>query len=121
MDRASGLRGRPVVVAQNSADSPTTTHGTAPSFCRRTVDQLVRKALVVSFTMVVGDELSQSPTKVPFAQRDDTMEAFLLHRPDKPFCIRVAIRRTGRRSDHATTTVGSLGATSVHCHGSRAS
>ena len=75
-------------------------HGTAPSFCSRTVDQFVRKALVVSFTMVVGDELSQSPTKVPLAQRDDTLQAFLLHRANKPLRMRVAVRRTRRRSDY---------------------
>ena len=44
--------------------------------------------------MVVGDELSQSPTKVRFAQRDDTLQALLLHRADKPFRMRVAVRRT---------------------------
>ena len=46
-----------------------------------------------------GDELSQCLTKVPFAKRDDSLEAFLLHRPDKPFRIRVAVRRTRRRSN----------------------
>ena len=56
--------------------------------------------------MVVGDELSQSPTKVPFAQRDDTMEALLLHRPDKPFRMRVAVRRTRRRSDYTNARRG---------------
>jgi len=100
MDRGSGLRGGPVVIAENSADSPATTHGAASSFYSRTVDQFVRKALVVSFTMVVGDELSQSPTKVPFAQRDDTLQALLLHRADKPFRMRVAVWRTRRRSDY---------------------
>ena len=64
--------------SSNSADSLAATHSTGPSFCRRTFDQFVRKALVVSFTMVVGDELSQSPTKVRFAQRDDTLQALLL-------------------------------------------
>jgi hypothetical protein len=53
--------------SSNSADSLAATHSTGPSFCRRTFDQFVRKALVVSFTMVVGDELSQSPTRVRFA------------------------------------------------------
>ena len=84
MDRGSRLRGGPVVVAENSADSPATTHGTAPSSYSRTVDQFVRKGLVVSFTMIVGDELSQSPTKMPFVERNDTMEALLFHRADEP-------------------------------------
>ena len=86
--------------SSNSADSLAATHSTGPSFCRRTFDQFVRKALVVSFTMVVGDELSQSPTKVRFAQRDDTLQALLLHRADKPFRMRVAVRRTRWRSDY---------------------
>ena len=34
---------------------------------------------MVSFTMVVSNELSQRPTKVPFAQRDDTTQALLLY------------------------------------------
>ena len=98
MDRT--LRGQPVVVVQDSTHSLATTHTTGPSLCRRTVDQFVRKALVVSFTMVVGHELSQSSPKMPLPKRDDTMEAFLLHRPDKPFRIGVAVRRTRRRSEY---------------------
>jgi hypothetical protein len=41
--------------------------------------------------MVVGDELSPSPAKVPFAQQYDTMQALLLHRADKPFRMRVGV------------------------------
>jgi len=55
---------------------------------------------VVSFTMVVVHELSQSPTKVPFTERDDMLQALLLHRADKPFRMRFAVRRTRRRSDY---------------------
>ena len=58
---------------------------------------------MIPLAMVKGDELSQSPTKVPFAQRDDTMQALLLYRADKPFRMRVAVRRARRRSDNANT------------------
>ena len=50
--------------------------------------------------MVVVHELSQSPTKVPFTERDDMLQALLLHRADKPFRMRFAVRRTRRRSDY---------------------
>ena len=119
MDRGSGLRGGPVVIAENSADSPATTHGTASSFSSRTVDQFVRKGLVVSFTMVVGDELSQSPTKVPFAQRDDTMEALLLHRPDKPFACALQFGAPGGVRSTRTPAVESHCSTALLHFGSR--
>jgi hypothetical protein len=54
--------------------------------------------------MVVGDELSSGPTKVPLAQRDDTMEAFLFHRADKPFRMRVAVRRARRRLEYTNAS-----------------
>ena len=56
---------------------------------------------MIPLAMVVGDELSQSPPKVPFAERDDSIQALPFHRPDKPFRLRVAVRRTRPCSDDA--------------------
>ena len=54
----------------------------------------------------MGDELLQSPTKVPLAERDDSIQTFLLHGPDKPFRLRVAVRRTRRYPDYANASRG---------------
>jgi len=50
----------------------------------RAFDEFIGESLVIPLAMVVGDELSQSPPKVPFAERDDSIQALLFHRPDKP-------------------------------------
>jgi len=42
----------------------------------------------------MGDEFSQSPTKVPLAERDESIQVLLFHRSDKSCCMRVAGRRT---------------------------
>jgi hypothetical protein len=44
-----------------------------------TVDQFVGESLVIPLAMVVSGELSQNPTKVPFAERHDSIQAFFFH------------------------------------------
>ena len=63
----------PEVVAENPSDSLATTDSTRLSLHNRTVNQLVGKSLVIPLAMVMRDKLSQSPTKVPFAERDDSI------------------------------------------------
>ena len=57
---------------------------------------------MISLVMVVGGEfLQRSP--LPFTERNDAVQAFLLDRPDESVRVGVAIRRTGRRphDEHA--------------------
>jgi len=49
----------------------------------------------------MGDELSQSA--VPFAERDDSVQALLFHRPNKSFCMRVTVRSADGRLDNVDT------------------
>ena len=70
------------------------TDSTHRSLRGRTVDQLIGEPLVIPLAVVMGDEFSQSPTKVPLAERDESIQALLFHRSDKSFCMRVAGRRT---------------------------
>ena len=64
----------------------------------RSVNQLVGKPLVIPLAPVMGDELSQSA--VPFAERDDSVQALLFHRPNKSFCMRVTVRSADGRLDN---------------------
>jgi hypothetical protein len=61
-----------------------------PCHCRRrrTVDQRIADALVVTFEVIVCDELTNEPTKVPLPQRHDPIQAFLFDRSDEAFCVR---------------------------------
>jgi hypothetical protein len=53
------LCGRPIVVAEDPADSLPATHRANRSLRRRTIDELVRKLLVIPLAMVVHGELLQ--------------------------------------------------------------
>jgi hypothetical protein len=59
---------------------------------------------VIPLAMVVRGELLQRSPKMPFTERNDSVQAFLLDRPDEPLRVGVAIRRTGRRANHTHTT-----------------
>ena len=47
------------------------TDSTHRSLRGRTVDQLIGEPLVIPLAVVMGDEFSQSPTKVPLAERGE--------------------------------------------------
>jgi len=52
--------------------------------------------------MVVRRKLVNRPTQVPFADRNDVIQAFLLYRPDEALRIRITVGRSWRRSNHTT-------------------
>jgi hypothetical protein len=66
-----------VVVAQNTAETLAPTNGTAGTLPVRTVDQLVVKALVVSFAVIMGDVFAKRSSKMPFTDQNEAVEAFL--------------------------------------------
>ena len=63
------------------------------------MQELVVESLVVSLTMVMLDVLVDDEAQMPFAERDDTMEALLFDRPDEPLGIGVEIRAVRRQPD----------------------
>jgi hypothetical protein len=65
------------------------------------VDQLVTKSLVVSFVMVVRDEVGERPPQVAFTERDHAIQAFLLDRADEPLRMGIAVWCPERCPDHA--------------------
>lgn len=65
------------------------------------MDQLVTKSLVVSFVMVVRDEVGERPPQVPFTERDHAIQAFLFDRADEPLRMRIAVWCPERCPDHA--------------------
>ena len=65
------------------------------------IDQLVIKSLVVSFAMVVCDEVDERPPEVTFTERDDAIQAFLFDRADEPLRMRVAVWCPERCPDDA--------------------
>jgi hypothetical protein len=67
----------------------------------RTIDQLVSETWVVPLAMVVRRELVKCLAQVPFAERNDAIQAFLRHRPDESLRVRVAVRRCRRRARDA--------------------
>ncbi len=77
------LCGRPVVVAEDPADSLPATNRANRSLPGRTIDQLVPEALVIPLAVVVHGELLQCSLQMRFTDRNDAIEAFLLHRPDE--------------------------------------
>ena len=51
--------------------------GTFGTLAVQRVDQLVVKALVVSFAMIMGDVFSERSSKMPFTDRNEAVETFL--------------------------------------------
>ena len=65
------------------------------------IDQLVIDSLVVSFEMVVCDEVDERLPEVAFTERDHAIQAFLFDRADEPLRMRIAVWCPERRPDHA--------------------
>ena len=63
-----------------------------------TIDQEVLEALMISFPMIVLDELGDHVPKMSLSERDDPVEALDLDRKDEPLSEGVEIG-TSRRSD----------------------
>jgi hypothetical protein len=69
----------------------------------RTVDQLIGEPLVIPLAVVMGDEFSQSPTKMPLAERGESIQALLFHRSDKSLYARcVSTHAQNPRDSRAT-------------------
>jgi len=64
--------------------------------------------LVIPLAMIVRGELSQGSAEMPFAEGSDAIEAFFLDRPDEPLCVRITVRRPGRRTHDLHTSRAQL-------------
>jgi hypothetical protein len=98
---ADGLRGRPIVVAQNPAHSLTPANRPTGSSHGQTLDERVPDALVIPLSVIVVNEVPHQAPKVPLPHRYNAIEAFRLDRPDKALRVRVAVGRSGRCANHA--------------------
>jgi hypothetical protein len=99
--RARTLSGRTRVVVKKSAKTlpPANPANTLPRWCA--IDELVIKALVVAFAVVVLDELRDRSVEMTSAERDDTVEALVLDRAYKALCVGIRVGRLKRRLHHA--------------------
>ena len=95
------LCGGTVVITEKSTDALATANGPAGMRLSWRIDQFVIKSLVVSFAMVVCDEVDERPPEVTFTERDDAIQAFLFDRADEPLRMRIAVWCPERCADHA--------------------
>jgi hypothetical protein len=91
--RRAGLRGCAIVVTENPADALTPSNRARFRVGRRTVNQRVPDSLVIALDVIMGDELTNQATKMPLAERQDAIQAFLLDRAHKAFCVRIGQRQ----------------------------
>src|SRR4030095_16898756 len=59
------------------------------------------QALVISFALVMRDELRKCSSQMPLTSRHDPVQALLLARPHESFCVRVAVGSTRGCPDDA--------------------
>lgn len=99
--RLSAVLAATVVITEKSADALSTANGPAGMRLSWRIDQLVLKSLVVSFAIVVCDEVGERPPEVAFTWRDHTIQAFLFDRANEPLRMRIAVWCPERCPDHA--------------------
>jgi hypothetical protein len=68
-------------------------------------DQLIPEALMIALAVVVDHVLCKRTTKVPLTERNEPVQALFLDRADKPFGVRVAVRRAKRCLNHLHTGI----------------
>ena len=84
-----------VVIAEQAAQSLTTSHlpvRTADAFFR--FEQRVPEPLMVAFSVIMMDELSDGTAQRWLTEEDHPLQALALDRQNKPFDVSVQIRRT---------------------------
>jgi Homeodomain-like domain len=93
-----GLRGLAVVELEHAAEPLTAFQRTCSDHLCPGRDELVAKALVRPFLMVMIHELSNGSPEVLLAERDDSLQALGLRGQDEPFRIGVEVWTPGGRS-----------------------
>src|SRR6266852_8231591 len=79
----------------------------------RALDQLVRKALVISLTVVMLDVLRDRPAEMTFAERDHSAETLFLDRAHEALRVRIRVGCLERRLHHADPRLGQPCATAT--------
>jgi hypothetical protein len=69
---------RTVVEAEKATEALTPPNSTGVTCVWVAVDQFIAEALMVALSMIVGHELGERATEMPFTERNDTVQAFLL-------------------------------------------
>ncbi len=105
--RDRGLRGVAVVEGQQPAESGAAADGAAVVVARRAWldNQPIAEALVISFEMIMLDELSNDVAQVALAQRNELVQTLGLDGEHKPFGDGVQVR-AARRQAHGGHAAG---------------
>ena len=96
----SRLRGT-VIVAEEATDPLTTTNRSTRWLRVDAVNERVAQALMVPLLVIMRHEFGDRLSEMPFAERDHAVETLFPHGAHKALRMRVAVRRTDRRPDHA--------------------
>jgi len=67
--------------------------GAATALASIRYDQLIVQSLMISFPMIVGDELYDGLSEMLLAERNQPVETFFFDRPHEPLRVRIRIRR----------------------------
>jgi len=81
------LRRSPVVPKHPAQPLPAFDGAVADAVLRRSLDQLIAEALVISLAMVVLGVLGHGPAKMALAKRNDLRQALRLDRPNEALRI----------------------------------
>src|SRR5262249_22618508 len=92
---------RPLVVIEETSKPRTAANPSVGRTSSRAVDKLVAQPLMIPFVMIVRDVFGNSPSEMPFADRNDPIKAFLYDRSHEAFGVRIRIGRLKRRLHYA--------------------
>src|SRR2546425_11433605 len=80
----------PVVEVEEPAEPRVPPHATPPIDDRRSLDESIAEALVIPFAVVVRNVLRHRASEVPFADRNQPVEAFFRDRSHE--ALRIGVR-----------------------------
>jgi len=94
---------RSLIEIEESTETRLTSHTTRHLDHRRAEDQAIADSLMISFGVVVRDALRHGASKVPLADRNQPVQAFVFDRPHEALRVGVRVRRARRSEDEADT------------------
>src|SRR5262249_2848755 len=89
-----------VIIVEHSAQTSPRSHSSGSrSNCFGRNDESVVQSLMVPLHMIMGNEMSNGVPERIFTKENQLLETTFFDRPDKPFRIRIQIRRSRRQFD----------------------
>src|SRR5262252_8770025 len=83
-----------IIVEHSAQTSPRSHSSGSRSNCFGRNDESVVQSLMVPLHMIMGNEMSNSVPERIFTKENQLLETTFFDRPDKPFRIRIQIRRS---------------------------